>query len=228
MRSLLAMGSISESVTKAAQEVNAMLTKAGGDSTELKSVMDSVVAKLEAHGLAYRRRVCNDHVGVHPCNRFGMGVSPVDCQSLLLEIAKQGWSYAETARAAAAEVPPGAEGELARRFNADLVACSDGLLAPQGVDAIEVLTVCCSHTAQGLRAAKNGAKGIHPEVCADGRLSRERLCELSPSMKDRLKSPTEILISHHPSHTPRHARTHTNRIASFIAVIPSIHHNYSG
>ncbi len=55
MRSLLAMGSISESVTKAAQEINAMLIKAGGDSTELKSVMDTVVAKLEMHRLRTAR-----------------------------------------------------------------------------------------------------------------------------------------------------------------------------
>lgn len=186
------MASISESVANAAGEINAMLTKAGGETSELKSVIDTVVGKLEKHGLAYRKRVNNDHVGVHPCNRFGIGVSPVDCQNLLLEIAKQGWSYAETARATAAEVPPGAEGERARRFNADLVASSDGLLAQQDVDTIEVLTVCCSHTAQGLRSAKNGAKGIHPEVCADGRLSKERLCELSPSIKDHVKSPTLI------------------------------------
>ena len=183
------MGSISESVAKAAGEINAMLIKAGSDTTELKSVIDNVVGKLEMHGLAYRKKVNNDHVGVHPCNRFGIGVSLVDCQNLLLEIAKQGRSYAETARATAAEVPPDAEGELARRFNADLVACSDGLLAPQDVDTIEVLTVCCSHTAQGLRSAKNGAKGIHPEVCADGRLSKERLCELSPSIKERENHP---------------------------------------
>ena len=70
-----------------------------------------------------------DNVGVHPDNREGCGLVPIDVHDLLLRIVNDGWSYSEV-DALAAEIPPNDEGQKWRAFNEQLAAMSNDLLAP--------------------------------------------------------------------------------------------------
>ena len=55
----------------------------------------AVINLLKQHGLMYEIRVHSKHVGVHPCNRDGLGVSSVGVQDLLNSIFSLGWDWSE-------------------------------------------------------------------------------------------------------------------------------------
>ena len=99
-----------------------------------------------------------------------------------------GWSDEEAGRATACEVNPGDAGRSDREFNVTLAQNSDGLMPMVDPENIRILTAWGSHTVAGLRVALLGAVGIHDEICLDGRVSRERLIEMSPSIREPIAS----------------------------------------
>ena len=62
----------------------------------------------------------------------------------------------------------------------------DGLLAPYQGDTLTVLTGRGSHGTAALRAMQFGAKGIHPEICAGGHVSKPKIIEAQPSLEQPL------------------------------------------
>jgi hypothetical protein len=200
-RLAIASMSIAAALDEVGPKVNALLAdleqSGEGKQTRIKTVVDKILEMALESGLAYKEKVSNAAVGVDPSNRYGDGLHPLDVHELLLEIAHQGWSNAEVQRACAAELLPGAAGQAAKDFNARLVANSDGLLAPLDPDAIRLTTVACSHTVAGLRVALFGARGVHKEICVDGFVSKERLMELSPEMRDPVENGITWTILRH-------------------------------
>ena len=77
----------------------------------------------------------------------------------------------------------GAVGQAWRAQNEALAKASDGLLAPYQGGMLEVLTGRGSHGTAAVRAMKMATKGIHPEVCSDGYVSKSKICERQRSME---------------------------------------------
>ena len=158
------------------------------DAGEMKvgvfAFQEHLLAVLEKAGFTDKRRIQVEHVGVHPANREGVGLVPVDVHDLLLAIASGGWSWSECREALAGEVPPGDEGIPWRSFNHCLQERSDGLLAKVNMDTLEVCTARGSHTTAGVRCMKLGSRGIHPQLCDDsGMISKAKIIDMQPSMQ---------------------------------------------
>ena len=62
------------------------------DGVGLVAVVDQVLAELESQGMAWTQRIRPQQVGVHPCNRDGLGVNAEDVHSLGADILFHSWS----------------------------------------------------------------------------------------------------------------------------------------
>ena len=122
--------SMDDRVQIVAEHINGVIDdfESGRCSSGTQTVQDYICTILRNAKLSAQRWVPVDVVGVHPDNRGGSGLVPVDVHDLLLQIATQGWSWAECT-ALASEIPPGEEGERWRAFNKELADKADGLLA---------------------------------------------------------------------------------------------------
>ena len=104
-----------------------------------------IIELIFAALLAYDRWFDPDRVGVHPGNREGAGLVPIDVHDLLLEIAIKGWSWVEC-KLFACEIPPTEEGAFWRRENRRIIDGSGGLLANLEVNLLDIVTARGSHT----------------------------------------------------------------------------------
>ena len=127
-----------------------------------------------------------DALGVHPANREGAGLVPIDVHDLLLRIFLLGWNWAKV-DILACEIPPTENGDAWRQFNQTLVDKSDELLAPISVDVLEAMTGRGSHTTALARCMKHATKGIHPELCSNGRVSISKMSETKPSLHEPIE-----------------------------------------
>lgn len=163
-------------------------------SVGVEAFTEDLLARIRAAGLMEKKWIPVEKVGVHPDNREKAMLVPIDVHDLLKKMAANGWSYAKW-DALACEIPTGDLGKQWREENEQLAKASDGLLAPYHGDMLSVLTGRGSHGTAAIRAMKMGAKGIHPEVCADGFVSKSKICERQPSMEQPLSQgcPYEVI-----------------------------------
>ena len=109
---------------------------------------------LVKHHIVYTRIARIGEIAVHPLNRSGMGVDPFEVHRKLSAILEVGADLSLLAKATCFELPPaGPEREAALAFNASLIKASNGLLAPLTGDE-RLLSVACSHSTAGFRAAQ--------------------------------------------------------------------------
>ena len=180
---------VAQPVSERVQIVQPIVQKllAEFESNEMRdgvlTFQEKLMQLLEGAGLVDIKNVSVAKVGVHPCNRDGAGLVPVDVHDLLLHIVKNGWSHTAV-DAMAIEIPPSVEGQTWREFNEQLCNESDGLIAAVDKEALEVVTVRGSHTTAAVRAMLAGCKGIHDEMCTHGKLSFSKISELQPSMQE--------------------------------------------
>ena len=168
---------------------------------KMKSVLEKILQVLLAVGLATKDKMKCDRMGVHPDNRFGTGVDPMQVHTLLWMIVQQGWAWLEVAgRAIAFAVSPKRAKEQ-RAFNENLVELSGGTLAPIGPD-LRALTVAGSHTTQVLKALHAQVKGI-PEAFeletlalwdANGFVDQKLVFEACPEMQKAVADGIEYII----------------------------------
>ena len=159
----------------------------------ISTYQERLLKRIEDSGLCDFRWVQVDKVGVHPDNRDKAGLVPIDVHDLLLRIFQNGWSWS-VVDALACEIPPNEVGAKWREYNADLVEASDGLLAAVNPDDLEVLTGRGSHTTAMVRLYKLGARGIHPELCIDGKISQAKIFEHQPSMGEPVRKGIRYLV----------------------------------
>ena len=185
---------IEERVAVVAPILNQQIDDFGkGDSTEGVQVFQEGLLKLiESAHLSDKRWVAVDKVGVHPSNREGAGLVPIDVHDLLLRICLQGWSW-KAVDALACEIPPTPEGAKWRDFNKKLIESSDGLLASTNPDSMELLTIRGSHTTACVRAYAVGCKGVHDDLSVDGMVSQSAILARESSMAEPLKKGIEYL-----------------------------------
>ena len=157
----------------------------GNSLLGVEAFQENIIGNIRAAGLMENKWISPEWVGVHPDNREKAMLVPIDVHDLLARVAQDGWSFKKW-DALACEIPAGPVGQEWRRQNEMLAEASDGLLAPYQGDMLQVLTGRGSHGTAALRAMTMGAKGIHPEICAEGCVSKSKICERQPSMEQPL------------------------------------------
>ena len=124
-----------------------------------------------------------EKVGIHPDNREGDMAIPVDVQELLDRMVEDGFNP-DKWTAWACTIPQGEVGDGWRYENMKLATSSQGYLAHMIADELEIVTARGSHGTSALRAGKLGAKSMVAGIAIDGRISRQIICELAPSMRE--------------------------------------------
>ena len=154
-------------------EINPLIKAYDDEVLGLQALAQQIKGILRAHNLAIKMKYLPGMVGVHPCNRSGDGLHPVDVHELLLFIARAQWSWDEVASAWAVEVAP--SGEWRKRyigFNVELAKKSEGLLMPvESVSDMKIVTVTHGNTT--LRAPARSKTTSRREVNRGKRKRRE-------------------------------------------------------
>ena len=179
--------SVATRVATIAPIINSMIEEHDKEDSALgvEAFQEDMIGRIRAAGLLVPKWIELEFVGVHPDNREKAMLVPIDVHDLLRRIAEDGWSYKKW-DALACEIPEGPLGQDWRQQNEALAKASDGLLAPYQGDMLTVLTGRGSHGTAAVRAMKMATKGIHPEVCVDGYVSKSKICERQPSMEQPL------------------------------------------
>lgn len=150
------------------------------------SVVDDVLENLVAAGLAWRMRLPPRHVGVHPCNRGGYGVSAIHVHDLGRDVVEMGWSPSATAHAVCIE--DNAAGDIAT-FNVRMSSASAGLGKVPGQE-IKYGSLSCSHTNQFLVAVlcavETEEEALVVDIAVDKRMSASKLSS-DAKLKDALE-----------------------------------------
>ena len=177
--------SINERVSCVAPAINSTIESFELEDTGVEAFQEKLLKMTRDAGLLEEQRHDVENVGVHPDNREGSMLVPVDAQDLLRHWVVGGWSWAKW-NALATPIPSGNIGDEWRAKNAELAKNSNGMLAPCNADKLAVVTGMGSHGTAALRALKMGAKGAEglAEFCDDkGCLSMSKVLERQPSMK---------------------------------------------
>ena len=157
--------------TMADPQISKLLASVHETDSRLVSVVDEVLAKLEASKLAWRVKLPPRLVGVHPDNRGGFGVSGSEVHRLGSDIVGMGWSHAATAHAVCVE--DSADHKTAT-FTTSLAQSSPGL----GVvdpEEIKYGSLSCSHTNQFLVAALCNVQSDYDSITVAGRIDKSKL-----------------------------------------------------
>mgnify|MGYP000143521087 FL=1 len=179
--------SMADRVSVISPLINMMIEEhdSGESYLGVEAFQEDLIGRVRAAGLMEKKWIMPEWVGVHPDNREKAMLVPIDVHDLLARVAQDGWSFKKW-DALACEIPAGPVGQEWRRQNEELAKGSDGLLAPYQGDMLQVLTGRGSHGTAAIRAMTMGAKGIHPEICAEGCVSKSKICERQPSMEQPL------------------------------------------
>jgi hypothetical protein len=179
--------SIGDRVAIVAPIINQMIEgfENGEAKDGVQAFQAAMLALITKFGLVEPRSVDVGKVGVHPDNREGAGLVPIDVHDLLLLIFNVGWNWKQV-DGLACELPPNELGASWRQFNELLALGSDGMLAPCVADELEIVTVRGSHTTAAVRCYKFGSSGMHDELCVDGIVSQAKILDRQPSMSEPL------------------------------------------
>ena len=171
------------------------------DCFKMRSVAADVIDVLKDNGLATKEKMKVEFTGVHPRNRFGVGVDPAAVHELLSAILDQGFVESEIRdKLWAFQVSPGDAGKAQVVFNTRLVSEANGLLGKAGPD-IRILTVAGSHTTQALKCVQEGTMGI-PQTGKSslwiwkesGQLNTAVILGMAPRVKQILEEGMEYLV----------------------------------
>ncbi|CAK0858078.1 unnamed protein product [Prorocentrum cordatum] len=163
---------------------------------QMKAKADQICEMLYHAELGYFERIKSQHSVVDCCNRWGMGVDPVDVHSLLSRIIHQGWSDNELETPRCFEIIPSKADEVFT-FNQKLWSASAGQLAPVVKHDMRISTVTCSHTAAGQKAVLAGCASNDSALSTDGALCRAKVAALSPSYDKSLSTGIPWFVIRH-------------------------------
>ena len=192
------VGSVSERVQMLAPWINDQLLKfangelAIGMRTFQAQVLKAVVVAHLSEDIYYDIA----KVGVHPDNREGCMVVPIDVHDLLVRIVSDGWD--ETlVDALACKMPPSMAAEW-RSKNVTLTEKSCGLLAPCDADLLEIVTARGSHTTQAAKIVAFGASSVYEDKFShNGKISKRMILEQQPSMATPIEKGIKYTVLRH-------------------------------
>ncbi len=156
----------------------------GEGNDEKRALAEKLIKVLLDNNLATLELLQHHKVAIHPDNRDHTGVDPLDVHELLSRICKDGFAADELGvRWSFEKSHAGDEATLQMNFNHMLAQASDGLLPVPSWDDVDVLAVASTHTVTGFNAAEAGVRGIHDALCVNGCLSKGKIIQQYPSMK---------------------------------------------
>ena len=164
------------------------------DGVGLVAVVDQVLAELESQGMVWTQRIRPQQVGVHPCNRDGLGVNAEDVHSLGADILSWGFSWQQTAGAVCIEEAPGSH-EIAE-FTKCLSAGCDAL-PDKGFDQVRFGSVACSHTNMFLKCLAAGVVSSDKDLSEDGYLCLDKVARRDPDFARAAREGLEWKVLSH-------------------------------
>jgi hypothetical protein len=155
-----------------------LLQTAERDTEGLIGIADRLEDLLKERKLLYTMTIAPRSVGVHPCNRDGEGINPLNVLALAAEIADVGFSLTEVGtRPVCIEAPP--DDRTIEEFNVKVSADSGMAAVPTG--SIHYGSLSCSHTNYVLRCVADGVPSEDELLAEGGRMSATKI-----SRRDRV------------------------------------------
>ena len=160
------------------------------DKDGLASSVEMVLGLLLTLGLAYYARIPPKRVGVHPSNRYGLGVVASWMHSLGAKIVRMGWSWHACSGAVCIE------DDMARSTATYTRALqrSSELFGDSSDTEIGYGSVASGHTNQFLVGALSGVPCEEEGISVDGRMSKSKIIGLRPGMEDVLDNGIKWLV----------------------------------
>ena len=150
-----------------------------GQETEgLVSACEEIFEFLIKLELAYYAILPPMRVGVHPDNRYGLGIVASWTHMLMARIVRMGWSDDACAGAVCVEDD---DDQSCAKYTMNMQQGSE-LFGTQTMAQIAFGSLAGGHTNQGLVAIKSGVKCEHDILSCDGRMSEARIVEYRPRM----------------------------------------------
>ena len=113
----------------------------------MQPAVDEIVPLCLGADLAYKKNILGRHCGIHPDNRAGTGVDPINSQNLVLKISLQGYSESKLENPMGFEkAEPGAAASAQSEFMEKSFEMAHGYLRNIPFYDAEYLPVTCSHT----------------------------------------------------------------------------------
>lgn len=190
------MGDFSEShwdavADKVAPDINALIDAYDetDDDGQIQALGAQIRGKLKATSLSKVEVVHHSRVAVASCNRDGEMLQTSNVFNLIEAFTRKGWNPLESSNAFAAEMPDGADGEIERTENRNLISKARGLLPNYHVSDATIITVAGSHTTSALRTIDMADTQDIKAIAAlkhlartDGCLSKQQILEKAPSL----------------------------------------------
>ena len=139
--------------------------------SQIVKILDMILQLLKADGLAWESFLPPKTDGVHPCNRYGFGISAANAHRLGARIHAMGWSWAACSMAIC--MTASASNKIVE-FTRKMQAGSPKF-GKSTENEIRYGSLACGQTNQFLVAAIDGAETSENTIAADGRISRELL-----------------------------------------------------
>ena len=150
----------------------------GKEKDGLASTIEQIFEILIDIGLAYYAYLPPMRVGVHPDNRYGLGIVASWMQTLMAKIVRMGWSDDACAGAVCVEDD---DDQSCAKYTINMQQGSE-LFGTQTMAQIAFGSLAGGHTNQGLVGIKCGVKCEHDILSCDGRMSEARIVEYRPRM----------------------------------------------
>ena len=192
------VGSVRERVEMLAPWINEQLANfhEGKVTTGVRTFQAEILKAIKDADLSEDMYYDISKVGVHPDNREGCMVVPIDVHDLLVRIVGDGWDES-LVDALACKMPP----SLAATWRAKNVALTEnacGLLAPCVPDLLEIVTARGSHTTQAAKVVASGATSVYDDKFShNGKISKRMILEQQPSMAIPLEKGIKYTVLRH-------------------------------
>ena len=173
------------------RDVDKHLFGDGGKLSRWNAIKDI----LTANHLCYKRKVQIGECMVHRLNRGGLGLNAYNAHKTLAVIKAVGCDTEHLKKATAFELPTDhAELRMHLDCNKSLIQSADGMLAPLTGEE-RLLTVACSHTVAGFRAAKAMCRSPQPALQDEnGKINMLSLTADDPTLRDVIDNGFEFTI----------------------------------
>ena len=181
---------VDEAELKKVRELIACAEAIDGKEKEgLVSAIDEVFEILITVGLAYYSYLPPMRVGVHPDNRYGLGIVASWMQTLMVKIVRMGWSDEGAAGAVCVEDD---DDQTCAKYTINMQGSE--LFGTQTMAQIAFGSLAGGHSNQGLVAIKTGAKCEHDILSFEGRMSEAKIVEFRPRMAAKISKGKNWLV----------------------------------
>ena len=173
---MVRISAVFEELYKAAVEAD--------EDVKLQSMADLIMKELEQHGMSEKVILHSKSVGVHPSNRGGKMLSPIDVHVKGAKIVKGGFSWRLCSDDEAICVSDGPGKAIAKAI-VNLAKSSTFFAKYIDLGSIKAGSVGCGHLNQFLAAVHDEAETDQQSLKGDGKntISKRKLCDADENLK---------------------------------------------